>query len=91
MFADIGSFNYIHSSEGLTLEAQDLSAAVFRMRATSKMETPCNVVVAHYLFGGRPKAKMHMLHLDKFTYWRNLHAAHCFIAARVEQPMRESA
>ena len=85
--SDLRGFNYIHKPEGLTGPAQELSLAVVRMRGTRDMQAPCDILVAHELFAGTVKAKMNQLHIDMDTYYRHLHAAQCFLAARIPQPV----
>lgn len=67
-------------------EAMDVSVAVQKMMSTMRLEWPCTVLLAHYLFAGKAKGKAKDLHIDMPTYWRHLHSAHCYIAGVIEQP-----
>jgi hypothetical protein len=89
--ADLATYDYLHSPAGLDERAQEVSAAVFRMRATPAMLVPYRVLVSHYLFYGRPKPKMKLLGTDKNDYWRSIQTAHAYLAARIDYPMLESA
>ncbi len=77
---------YQHFPEVYRRGAVEVSVAVQRMTGTMRLEWPCKVFLAHYLFGGKAKAKAKEMHIDMPTYWRHLHSAHCFIAASIEQP-----
>jgi hypothetical protein len=87
---DLKGLAYQHSPEGLTPPAQEFSAAVFRMRATRNMEDPHLALLAYALCAGSHKAKARAAGMDVSLYWRNLNYAQSFIAARIEQPMREA-
>lgn len=84
---DLLTFNYVHNPAGLTEEAQEVSSAVFRMRATRNLIEPHNVIVAYYLFAGRDKAKAVAYDMIMARYWRYLQAAHCYVAARIPQAL----
>lgn len=87
----INTFNYLHNPEGLSPAAQEVSQAVFRMRATRAMENRSAVLIAHELFAGTAKSKARAIGIAMPTYWRHLHDAYVFLAARIEQPMKQSA
>ncbi len=88
---ELESYNYLHNPAGLTDDAQELSAAVFRMRTVPAMLNAHNVLVAHYLFDGKVKAKIHILGTDKARYWNALHDGHCYLSARVRHPLMATA
>ncbi len=87
--AELATYDYLHNPAGLTDRAQELSAAVFRMRATPAMLDAYRVLVAHYLFCGPAKAKATIVARDKNEYWDRVQTAHAYLAARIDYPMAE--
>jgi glucose-6-phosphate dehydrogenase assembly protein OpcA len=85
------TWDYAHSPVGMSDRSLEVSEAIARMRDTFKMGDPYRAAIAHHLFSGAGTTKAKTLGWDKITYWRNLHSAHVFIAARIEQPSREVA
>lgn len=76
--------------ESFTGTALDVSRALRRMAETQKFERPWIVVHAHYIFAGRAPAKAQAIKITVPQYWRELHTAHAFIAARLEEVPRET-
>jgi len=70
--------------------ALDVSRALRRMAETHRFEKPWIVAHAHYLFEGRARSKAQQIHITVPQYWRDLHTAHAFIAARLEEVPRET-
>lgn len=58
-----------------------INSALRKMADTHEMEKAWLVVHAHYVFGGRAKAKAPILNISLPQYWQQLHAAHAFISA----------
>lgn len=58
-----------------------VNIALVKMADTHEMEAPWLAVHAHYIFAGRAKVKAPLLRMSVPQYWRQLHAAHAFIAA----------
>lgn len=87
--AELATYDYAHNPAGLTERAQELGAAVFRMRATPAMLGAHRTLLAHYLFCGKTAVKILMLETDKNDYWRSVQTAHAYLAARIDYPMLE--
>lgn len=89
--SDLTSFNYLHNAESLTEGAREVSEGVLLMRGTRDMGDAYRVLMAHELFPGTVKAKARALDTDVDTYYRDLHSAQCFLAARIKQPVPRGA
>jgi hypothetical protein len=85
--SDLTTYDYVHSSAGLSDRGHEVGQAAFRMRATPAMLVAHQALVAHYLFPGTPKAKIRVIECTKDQYWDALHEAHCYLAARIDYPM----
>lgn len=79
-------FKYIHSPEGLTDKAQEVSRAVGRMQVTKEIEATAAVFIAHYLFAGSAKVKAASLGITLASYWRNLNNAQAYISGGITYP-----
>jgi hypothetical protein len=85
--AGLATYDYLHEPNGLTDRAQEVSAAVFRMRATPAMLVPHLTLTAHYLVVGTVRPKMIILGMDKAEYWRAIQSAHAYLSARIDYPI----
>lgn len=88
--AEIPTFDYVHDPQKFTPDAQAVSVAVFMMRTTPEFAKAHQALVVHYLFAGSAKMKLNALGWNKNDYWDNLHAGHCFLAAKI-QPLQQIA
>ncbi len=89
--SELDAYLYVHNPAGLTQDTQELSSAVYRMRTVPALLEAHNVLVAHYLFDGMAKAKARTLGMNMAEYWRHMQSGHCYLAARINQPMQQSA
>lgn len=74
--------------EGFTGTALQVSIALRKMAETQRFEKPWIVVHAHYIFAGRASAKAAQIGISVPHYWRELHTAHAFIAAKLDDVPR---